>query len=159
MVQVAEEVELPKDAEPKPAKRVRNRSRSGGGRKPSLEAPLRSMLETVGGVWHMSEATRGGHVELTPDLPTCGAVLVAQAPDIARALNLQAQADPNVYRWLDRMMTGGGWGSVVLATWPVAQAVLSAHVMAALERRRAEAQMAAEGEAEWPERPAPTTEL
>ncbi len=112
------------------------------------------MLETVGNVWHLSEATRG-HEPLSEDYPTCGSVLVEQADDIATNLNLLAQTDPNVYRWLDRMMAGGGWGGVVLATWPVAQAVLQSHVMPAVTRRRELAEVEAEpaGEGEWPSGP------
>lgn len=131
--------DLEPDADPKPKRRRRKaatrKPRQPSNRPPSLRAPIKAMLETVGGVWHMSEATRG-HEPLSEDYPTCGSVLLAQADDIATNLNALAQTDPNVYRWLDRMMTGGGWGGVVLATWPVAQAVLQSHVMPAVVRRR-----------------------
>lgn len=144
----APEVEL--DAEPTPKRRsapssTPKRTRRKRGAPPSLKAPLRAMLETVGGVWHMSELTRG-HEPLAEDFPTCGQVLVAQADDIATNLNALAQTDPNVYRWLDRMMTGGGWGGVVLACWPVAQAVLQSHVMPAISRSREELPEGEEGE-------------
>ncbi len=136
------EPDLEADATPKPKRRSPKRRararapRASSTKPPSLRAPLQAMLETVGGVWHMSELTRGGHVMLDESFPTCGSVLVAQAPSIATNLNTLAASDPNVYRWLDRMMAGGGWGGVVLACWPVAQSVLAAHVMPAMQRRR-----------------------
>lgn len=152
------DVEL--DAEPKPKRRYKKRStakrtRQPSNRPPSLRAPLKAMLETVGGVWHMSEATRG-HEPLSEDYPTCGSVLMAQADDIATNLNTLAQTDPNVYKWLDRMMSGGGWGGVVLATWPVAQAILQSHVMPAVSRRRELAEVPEEG-SEGPWSPEPPT--
>lgn len=130
---------LEADAAPKPKRKYRKRrtstrTRGPSTKPPSLRAPIEAMLNTVGTVWDMSERTRG-HVVLDEDYPTCGSVLLACSNQIATNLNTLAQADPNVYKWLDRMMTGGGWGGVVLSTWPVAQAVLAAHVMPRLERR------------------------
>lgn len=98
-------------------------------RKRSLEAPLREMLYAIGGVWGTTEAFRD-HPE-----PTCGEVLQDQAGAIAKALNVVAQDDPSVYLWLDRMMTGGGWGSVAFAVLPVAQAFAGNHVIPAIQRR------------------------
>jgi len=133
-----EEAGLEPDAAPKPKRRYKKRKTTRGPRAastkpPSLRMPIKAMLETVGQVWHMSELTRG-HVQLDENYPTCGSVLLACSDSIATNLNTLAQTDPNVYRWLDRMMAGGGWGGVVLATWPVAQAVLAAHVMPRFER-------------------------
>jgi hypothetical protein len=140
--------QLPPDSQPKATRKRATRSHQR--KKPaSLEAPIRAMLETVGGVWHMSEATRG-HLPVTDEFPTCGSVLIEQAPQIAKTLNTLANEDPNVYKWLSAMMTGGGWGSVILATWPVGQAVLAAHVIPAVQRRRGAEQIEAEGPAEWP---------
>ncbi len=143
MNETQDEPDLEVDSSPKPKRRspkrrtkARTRTpRTSSTKPPSLRAPLQAMLETVGGVWHMSELTRG-HVQLDESFTTCGSVLVAQAPSIATNLNTLAASDPNVYRWLDRMMAGGGWGGVVLACWPVAQSVLAAHVMPAMQRRR-----------------------
>jgi hypothetical protein len=106
------------------------------------------MLETVGSVWHMQELMRG-HFPLDESHPTCGSVLLEQADQIATNLNTLAQTDPNVYRWLDRMMTGGGWGGVVLSTWPVAAAVLQAHVMPRFQRTEEEVPEETETAA-WP---------
>lgn len=95
----------------------------------SLEAPLREMLFAIGGVWGTTEAFRD-HTD-----PTCGEVLQDQSGQIAKALNAVAQDDPNVYLWLDRMMTGGGWGAVAFAVLPVAQAFAGNHVIPAIQRR------------------------
>ena len=116
-----------------PAKRGPGRPRGSRNKTPprnkSLEAPLREMLFAIGGVWGTTEAFRD-HAD-----PTCGEVLQDQAPDIARALNAVAQDDPSVYLWLDRMMTGGGWGAVAFAVLPVAQAFAGNHVLPAIQRR------------------------
>lgn len=130
---------LEADAAPKPKRRYRKRKttrapRATSTKPPSLRAPIKAMLETVGQVWHMSELTRG-HVPLDENYPTCGSVLLACSDNIATNLNTLAQTDPSVYRWLDRLMTTGGWGGVALAAFPVAQAVLAAHVMSRFERR------------------------
>jgi hypothetical protein len=144
---------LEPDASPKPKRKYRKRkttrTRTPSNKPPSLRAPVKAMLETVGSVWHMSELTRG-HVPLDENYPTCGSVLLAQADLIATNLNTLAQADPTVYKWLDRMMSGGGWGGVVLATWPVAQAVLAAHVMPRLQREEPEPEEASQT---WPPEP------
>lgn len=110
------------------------RPRAASTKPPSLRAPIKAMLETVGTVWDASELLRG-HAPLSEDYATCGSVLFAQADSIATNLNGLAQQDPTVYRWLDRMMTTGGWGGVALAAWPVAAAVLQAHVMPRMARR------------------------
>lgn len=93
-----------------------------------------------GTFWHSVELQR---YENHPD-PTCGAILIDQAPAIAAALNAVAQDDESVYRWLSAMMTGGGWGAVAFAMLPVAQAVVATHALPALqsasERRRARAE-------------------
>jgi hypothetical protein len=146
---------LEPDAAPKAKRRYRKRKttrapRTPSNKPPSLRAPVKAMLETVGSVWHMSELTRG-HVPLDENYPTCGSVLLAQADLIATNLNTLAQADPTVYKWLDRMMSGGGWGGVVLATWPVAQAVLAAHVMPRFVRE--EGEPIEEGPQQWPPEP------
>lgn len=120
------------DPEPKAKrKHVATGKPKGRPRKASLEAPLREMLQTVGTVWNLAETAR------EHPSPSCGAILTEQAASIAAGLNAVALDDPTVYKWLDAMMTGGGWGSVVLATWPVAQAVLSYHVVPAVAARRA----------------------
>jgi len=133
---------LEPDEAPKAKRRYKKRKttrapRTPSNKPPSLRAPVKAMLETIGSVWHMSELTRG-HIALDENYPTCGSVLLAQADLIATNLNTLAQADPTVYKWLDRMMSGGGWGGVVLATWPVAQAVLAAHVMPRFVREEVE---------------------
>ena len=142
------EAGLEPDEAPKPKRRYRKRKATArtlatSTKPPSLRAPVKAMLETIGSVWHMSELTRG-HVQLDENYPTCGSVLLAQADLIATNLNTLAQADPTVYKWLDRMMSGGGWGGVVLATWPVAQAVLAAHIMPRLQRGAEESEAAEE---------------
>lgn len=104
------------------------RRASGGGNR-NLTGPLRETLIVVGGVWGSTESMRG-HVE-----PTCGEVLIDQAPAIAEALNAVAQDDESVYLWLDRMLTGGGWGSVAFAVLPVVQAIGQAHIVPAIQRR------------------------
>jgi hypothetical protein len=145
-------------ADPEPAKprgrprgsKTRKRRKPATTRKapprpPSRKTAIKAMLESAGGVWNISETLRGH------DEPTCGAVLVMQADQIATNLNTLAQQDEGVARWLDAMMTGGGWGGVVLSTWPVVQAILAAHVMPTITRRReAAAAAAAEQEATWP---------
>jgi hypothetical protein len=150
--------ELEPDSEPKPKRRYAKRktarkSRAASTKPPSLRTPIKAMLETVGGVWHMQEMMRG-HYPLDESHPTCGSVLLEQADQIATNLNTLAQTDPNVYRWLDRMMAGGGWGGVVLATWPVAAAVLQAHVMPRFQRAEEEPSEGPEGiEQAWPPEP------
>jgi hypothetical protein len=137
-----EEEQLERDDTPAPKRRTTKRKttkrrapRQPSNKPPSLYGATKAMIDTVGQVWHMSEATRG-HVQLDEDYPTCGSVLLAQSQSIAQNLNTLAQSDPNVYKWLDRMLHGGGWGGVVLATWPVAQAILAAHVMPGIAKRR-----------------------
>jgi len=126
----------PKRGRPKGRKtRRRSPTPRSTPRVPSRKTAIKAMLETVGNVWHISELTRG-HEPLGPDFATCGSVLLAQADAIATNLNTLAQQDEGVARWLDAMMSGGGWGGVVLSTWPVAQAVLAAHVMPGISRRR-----------------------
>jgi len=115
----------------------------------SLEGPIRETLYAIGGVWGTTEAFRD-HPE-----PTCGEVLQDQAGAIAKTLNAVAQDDPSVYLWLDRMMTGGGWGAVVFAVLPVAQAFAGNHVIPAIQRR-AGARMAGPWE---PEEPSPAVEV
>lgn len=144
---------LTPDAEPASASR-RSPKRTGGrrgGRKASLESTLRVELETVAMLWATAEASRdeaikeATGIERHPD-KTCGEVLLSQAPKIANALHVLSQEDDRVYRWLSMTTAGGGWGGVVFATLPVAQAIMFAHVMPAAQRR-AEARRAAE----WPE--------
>ncbi len=147
---------LEPDSEPKPKRRyakrkTAKRTRAASTKPPSLRTPIKAMLETVGGVWHMQELMRG-HEQLDESHPTCGSVLLEQADQIATNLNTLAQTDPNVYRWLDRMMAGGGWGGVVLATWPVAAAVLQAHVMPRFQRVEEELSPQSE-EPGWPPEP------
>lgn len=117
------------------------------GKLESLEAPLLQMLSMVGLAWHGMELQRSlaaqalgfdGHLELAPKLPTCGSVLQAQAPAIAKTLNAVAMDDPSVYKWLSSMMIGGGWGAVAFACFPVANAIVGAHLVPALQRRRLE---------------------
>jgi hypothetical protein len=148
--------DLEPDESPTPKRRTTKRKttkrrapRQPSNKPPSLYGATKAMIDTVGQVWHMSEATRG-HVQLDEDYPTCGSVLMAQSESIARNLNTLAQSDPNVYKWLDRMLHGGGWGGVVLATWPVAQAILAAHVMPGLQRRREGIEETAEPEGPQP---------
>jgi hypothetical protein len=142
--------ELKPDATPEAPLREPGEKREDGKRTPkaprrkskpdSLEQPIKQMLVTIGGVWHITEASRQH-----PD-PTCASVLVQQAPAIAKTLNAVAMDDESVYRWLSAMMTGGGWGAVAFATLPVVQAIVGAHVVPAIERRRAYIQQEAE---EW----------
>jgi len=132
---------------PEPPKRRRSKKPD------SLEAPIKLMLQTVGGVWSGTEASRG-HTD-----PTCGAVLMAQAPAIAKTLNAVAMDDESVYRWLSAMLTGGGWGAVAFATLPVVQAVVASHVVPAIERRRLLAASEPEGPEEGPEEWQPPNEI
>lgn len=129
----ADDEPKPKRRSPKKRRTTKRRSPSASTKPPSLRVPIKTMLETIAQVWHLQELMRG-HLPLDEDHPTCGSVLLEQADQIATNLNTLAQTDPNVYRWLDRMMTGGGWGGVVLATWPVGAAILTAHVMPRLQR-------------------------
>lgn len=152
-----EDSSLDADDEPKPKRRSprkrttkRRAPRQTSNKPPSLRGPIKAMLETIGGVWHIQELMRG-HEPLDENHPTCGSVLLEQADSIATNLNTLAQTDPNVYRWLDRMMTGGGWGGVVLATWPVGAALLQAHVMPRFQRQAEEEGVPTEGPIEtWP---------
>lgn len=99
------------------------------------------MLKAIGAVWHATEASR----DHAP--PTCGAVLLQQAPAIAKSLNAVAMDDPSVYRWLSSLvMMGGGWGAVAFAVLPVAQNVVGRHVIPAIERARYRGQVATEFE-------------
>lgn len=113
-----ERVEKPK---PAPVKISGSRSRSS---KPSLESPINAMLQMVGRVWSVRD-------------DVCGGALLAQAPMIAQQLNALAQTDPKVYRMLSRMMSGGGWGGVILATWPVAASIAEHHIRPGLAKARA----------------------
>lgn len=123
-----EEPDKPTDGRrraPAPGKR-------GRGKKPeTLEGPIREMLKAIGTVWHVTEASR----DHAP--PTCGGVLLQQAPAIAKSLNAVAMDDPSVYKWLHSItMMGGGWGAVAFAVLPVAQNVAGRHVIPAIERAR-----------------------
>jgi hypothetical protein len=151
------DVPLREPGEPADGKRPRAPSPRGRGRskKPdSLEAPIREMLRGIGTVWHATEASR----DHAP--PTCGSVMVQQAPAIAKSLNAVAMDDPSVYRWLSSLvLMGGGWGAVAFATLPVVQAVVGRHVIPAIENRRYRGSHEAdeipfgEGEGENPEEP------
>jgi hypothetical protein len=150
---------LPPDAEPAAPKRGRpkgsktrkhRKTTTAAARAPrplSRKAAVKAMLSSVGQVWHFTEMARG-HEAFSEDYPTCGSVLLAQADDIAGSLSALAQQDASVARWLDAMMTGGGWGGVILATWPVAQSILQAHVMPGLARRREQVEVP-ESEQAW----------
>lgn len=187
MSAAAEELELDRDDAPdsartfrkraprteaqKAARRQRDRRRRETQRSEtaeSLEGPIRVLLQQVGGVWHLAESARGivpgpdGKLARDPDLahpqPTCGELLVQQAPDIAAALNAVAADDPAVHRWLTAMMVGGGWGAVGMAVLPLAAGVYRSHVVPGIARRRGLRVMYEEEEQLLEEQPAPYTE-
>jgi hypothetical protein len=132
-------VEPEKDAAPKPRRAPRSAAqRSRRKAKDSLEAPIRAMLDTIGGVVAVSESMRlDADGNPTHPTPTCGEVLQAQAGAIAKSLAILAAEDPSVYKWLSAATTGGGWGGVAFTVLPVLQAIVFNHAMPALERRAA----------------------
>lgn len=125
------DVPLREPGEPAPDKRKAPAPRRRGKKQETLEPQIREMLKAIGAVWHATEASRD-HAA-----PTCGAVMVQQAPAIAKSLNAVAMDDPSVYRWLHSLtMMGGGWGAVAFATLPIVQSVVGRHVIPAIENRR-----------------------
>lgn len=124
-------------------------ARRGG--KASLESTLKVELETVAMMWMASEHARdlaleSAGVGARHGEKTCGEILHDQAGQIANALHVLSQDDARVYRFLSMASAGGGWGGVVFATLPVAQAMMFSHVLPSIQRRQQ-----AVREASWPE--------
>jgi hypothetical protein len=76
------------------------------GRKKNLAGPVEDGLTTLGGV-------------LAFVRPITGLALIDRADKIAEALNDIAKDNDALYRFLERMTTGGKWGALATASFPV----------------------------------------
>ena len=75
-------------------------------RKKNLTSPVTDGLTTLGGI-------------LTFVRPITGVALIDRAPLIADALNDIAKDNDALYKFLERMTTGGKWGTLATASFPV----------------------------------------
>jgi|SRR5215831_4518770 len=122
-------------AEPTPLpKRKPGRPRSSTSKTGTVLSPvtIREGLMMIGRVWAVRESMIKDH----PQQPNCGEILIEQAPDIAESLFQLSKTNKTVKRWLESMMTGGGWAGVAFAVYPVAIAIRDNHMMPALRARR-----------------------
>lgn len=85
--------------------------------------------------------------------PVCGGAIVRSAPELARNLDELARQDPAVYRWLTALSAPGGWGGVAVAALPIAQAVISHHVVPLIVRARNRREELDEGQELYDEGP------
>lgn len=76
------------------------------GRRKSLKEPVADGLTTLGGV-------------LAFVRPITGLAMIDRADKIAEALNDIAKDNDALYRFLERMTTGGKWGALATASFPV----------------------------------------
>jgi len=96
----------------------------GSRSRPSLRGPLEATL--------MVPAMMVAAID-----PTCGPVFVEQVPDIAKALDDWAKGNAKVYDRLENFLSIGTAGGLFFALFPLGQAVISHHVLPAVEARRA----------------------
>jgi hypothetical protein len=96
------------------------------------ETTIREGLMMIGRVWAVRESIDKDH----PQDPNCGEIFMTQVPDIASSLFQLSRTNKTVKRWLESMMTGGGWAGVAFAVYPVAIAIRDNHMMPALRARR-----------------------
>ena len=108
-----------KDKEPKfddaPTTPPRRERSTGSGSKVSLTSNLQGMFTVIGITWGRTVRARD------PENPGMngGETLQQQSHELAVALNEVAQKDNAVYRFLSGLTTGGGWGSVAFAAFPI----------------------------------------
>lgn len=97
-----------------PAPRDRKPRQPGGTRRKSLVKPLEEFLTTTGTLVAVLN-------------PNDGAAIVAGAPRLAAALNNVAKDNADVYRALERMLTGSAWGGVIVAAGAIIVPIMANH--------------------------------